>query len=743
MSIEIPSIAQWSGVASAFTQIKDVASNLCWDTNTLAVGAQVFLKECNTVTPTQVFNVISQPDQSSIVTVVHYDKTFCVELGQNGILALQECRSSFSKQQLNLNNQSGASLVGESTCLGPNKDTKVIGAIGCDTKSTINTIPVSTPTEPMPSYDITSLSFEGTNMCIEAMANGTTFPASCNGSPAQNWYWMWGQIRNVENGLCLDAPNASPSVSDAGFVDVKVGDCHGMTTSQLWTKSNENALINNVSFNCIRLANIDNTNKILLGNNMCGSNDSLAGPKGFQALTSFATNFAETQCTTPRVRKDFRDLTSEEQSDFFRALNHLHKIPSVVGRRNRYHDYVAIHGAGARFFHGSPYFLPWHRYFIAVIERDLQTYLQNSTFAFPYWAWGSDATTWQLKETGILTPERFGTTGQSSDAYCVRDGFMNNTWTPTDAECLKRGYDSVKGRASAYTEDYMLAAVMVNPQGQKPYTSYNEFRTMVESAPHNSFHMLIAGNGGRAQMGKPAVSVNDPIFWMHHNNIDRYWQAFQIANPSLAGSFDGQVQTPPYGFNNPTVDVKFEDFITNFNVPVSAAIGVKKGMLCHDFQPYSKSIAAVSVMNAKSPLSRRAVSQRRAPIDGAKTPVDVISTLDSSVAGKLIQADIAIKAAKADRSNLDIAAIPVPAREEPVKLTDEFLDNMKEFMVVDKQKIREMEDASFKLLERVRAETDKILKELFGKDAGNASFDQYAVANKVAIAGIAAGAGKA
>jgi tyrosinase len=43
----------------------------------------------------------------------------------------------------------------------------------------------------------------------------------------------------------------------------------------------------------------------------------------------------------------------------------------------------------------------------------------------------------------------------------------------------------------------------------------------VENAPHNGVHNLIGGT-----MDNVAISPRDPIFWLHHANIDRLWDAW-------------------------------------------------------------------------------------------------------------------------------------------------------------------------------------------------------------------------
>ncbi|KAJ3105134.1 hypothetical protein HDU97_008416 [Phlyctochytrium planicorne] len=755
----IPKIAPWGSVSTSFTQVvasivdvDDVQKSFCWDANTLAVGAQVTLKLCNTITPTQVFKGLVQQDKSVVLTAANFDKTFCVELGQDRILSLQECRANYNRQAFVLD-PAGVTLRGDNkTCIAP--ATNAIQSIGlgsCDTKSniTIANIPSGPASFPSP-YQLTQFNFANTKICIGydlkphadegsnfPYAIGTAIPAPCDGSPAQQWYWWLGQIRNVESGLCLDSPVQPSNWNDdkTKFAEVLLNKCEGQDNSQLWVKTEKNTLLSSISYNCVRLATINGTQSIRLGTDFCGAKDALRGPQSFQGLTAaLADKLEEPACKKPRTRKDFRDLSPKEQKDFFRAYTHLHNVPSLMGRMNRYHDYVSLHASGGRWFHGVNYFLPWHRYFSALLEKDMQDYLKNATFAFPYWAWGSNSDNWNMPETGMLTPENFGTSSYNSPTYCVDDGFMNKTWVTYGGGCITRYIQTQEPESIMYSEAYMLSAISMSPKTNATYKSFDEFQDILADGPHNSFHSAIGGGDG--SMSRTATSVNDPIFFMHHNNIDRYWQAFQIAHPKLK-AFNGKVEFPPDNAGQHfEKEVSTSDWLAGFNVPVSAGLGIKVGALCHNYQPYSKSIAAVSVTNSKSPLARRSIHQRRASEDG-KTPADVISTLDPAVAGTLIQTDIAIQADSADRSSVGVS-IPLPSRKAPTRLPDKFVQNMAFGKAEAIDRIRKTEEAALRFMDTLNVAIDTKLQELFGVAHEHATFEQNAAATKLVIAEMAA-----
>ncbi|KAF3205711.1 hypothetical protein TWF106_001033 [Orbilia oligospora] len=93
-------------------------------------------------------------------------------------------------------------------------------------------------------------------------------------------------------------------------------------------------------------------------------------------------------------------------------------------------------------------------------------------------------------------------------------------------------------------------------------TTFNFFSNALEKL-HNDVHMQVGGNG---IMGLISYAAFDPIFWLHHNNIDRLLAIWQAANPgkyltpdTATSSFKRKVQktdqddldTPLYPWKHP------------------------------------------------------------------------------------------------------------------------------------------------------------------------------------------------
>jgi tyrosinase len=57
------------------------------------------------------------------------------------------------------------------------------------------------------------------------------------------------------------------------------------------------------------------------------------------------------------------------------------------------------------------------------------------------------------------------------------------------------------------------------------FTSFTAFQSAIEGAVHASVHNAVGGDMATA------ASPSDPLFWLHHANIDRLWVKWQKKHP--------------------------------------------------------------------------------------------------------------------------------------------------------------------------------------------------------------------
>ena len=136
--------------------------------------------------------------------------------------------------------------------------------------------------------------------------------------------------------------------------------------------------------------------------------------------------------------------------------------------------------------HGTPYFLSWHRGYLYHFERQLRTLSGDPSLNLPYWDYYSHPT----------IPAEFTDPAPSNPLYLARTG--NNVYNALSLwPFAPEVFNFERGTA-------------------------NGFEERIETIPHNPVHDLIGGIMSTMQ------SPLDPIFFLHHANIDRLTHAWAL-----------------------------------------------------------------------------------------------------------------------------------------------------------------------------------------------------------------------
>ncbi|WCM95116.1 tyrosinase family protein [Acidovorax sp. NCPPB 2350] len=162
--------------------------------------------------------------------------------------------------------------------------------------------------------------------------------------------------------------------------------------------------------------------------------------------------------------------------------------------------------------HGDWYFLPWHRGFVDMYERAAAALTGNPQFAMPYWDWtllrqlpaAFTDPTYQGKPNPLYVSTRRALTGR----YALTDELVG-------PEVIKKIYAETSYEAFGTTRNPRQNDL--NPQW---VPKGGGAQGILESTPHNNVHNNIGGFMPQSN------SPRDPIFMMHHGNIDRIWAAW-------------------------------------------------------------------------------------------------------------------------------------------------------------------------------------------------------------------------
>ncbi|KAH9809401.1 hypothetical protein DFH28DRAFT_989827 [Melampsora americana] len=255
-------------------------------------------------------------------------------------------------------------------------------------------------------------------------------------------------------------------------------------------------------------------------------------------------------CASIKRRQEWRNLSRANQISYINAVKCLMSKPSQLMPRSgltRSDDFEYVHSNLQDSVHFVAHFLVWHRHFIYLYEQALSTC--GYTGALPRWDWTLDAANVTAAPVWSSDAEvGFGTngTGPSSassdtglDGGAVVDGaFARLQLNYPFRHLLQRNWNpfldvSVGGSifASQYFDQKAIRSIQRS-------TSYQQFAVAVEGqnpnvfdnaqpGPHGTVHALIGGD-----FPSSSTAANDPIFFLHHANIDWLWWKWQQADRS-------------------------------------------------------------------------------------------------------------------------------------------------------------------------------------------------------------------
>jgi tyrosinase len=149
--------------------------------------------------------------------------------------------------------------------------------------------------------------------------------------------------------------------------------------------------------------------------------------------------------------------------------------------------------------HGNWFFLPWHRAYLHRFEELCRELSGVEAFALPYWNWTDNPT----------IPAAFWGDAENPLRH-ARDA-DENTPMP-DFAVGQKNIDAVMGETSFN----QFASGSAQQQRQRSRTG------ALEGGPHNVVHGTIGGDMGSY------MSPLDPLFWLHHCNVDRIWRMWNL-----------------------------------------------------------------------------------------------------------------------------------------------------------------------------------------------------------------------
>jgi len=213
---------------------------------------------------------------------------------------------------------------------------------------------------------------------------------------------------------------------------------------------------------------------------------------------------------------------------YAKAVKAMQGLPETNPRSWRYQ--AAIHGrAGVAPPPGAPwnecqhatwYFLPWHRMYLFQFERIVRSFVTAAggpdDWTLPYWDYSSGA-------PGNALPPAFRASnlpdGSANPLFVTRRRASVNAGTAmpgpvvNTSNALQVRVFTSQGAATGFGGP------------QTGWAHQGPAFGAVEAMPHGPVHVQVGGPGGL--MTDPDLAALDPIFWLHHANIDRLWDVWR------------------------------------------------------------------------------------------------------------------------------------------------------------------------------------------------------------------------
>ncbi|GKZ67630.1 hypothetical protein AnigIFM50267_002115 [Aspergillus niger] len=276
-----------------------------------------------------------------------------------------------------------------------------------------------------------------------------------------------------------------------------------------------------------------------------------------------------------QIRREWRSLSPNARKEFTDAITCMQSRPTNIsaeeketfqGVKTRYDEFVATHINLTEHIHVTADFLAWHRFFIHAFENALRVEC-NYTGTLPYWEWGLDAENPQdsvlfngdlysmgtngvdLNRTSIYWASQNITIPAGTGGGCVYGGpFSNYTvhMGPIDApgeqpvqynleynpRCLSRDVNpSVSRTSNSFRNTTKLIL---------SYDTIDWFQGVMQADqrftdPTAPFSYGVHG-GGHLTVGSVLADIDtspaEPMFWLHHAQIDRVWTIWQGLDPA-------------------------------------------------------------------------------------------------------------------------------------------------------------------------------------------------------------------
>jgi tyrosinase len=197
--------------------------------------------------------------------------------------------------------------------------------------------------------------------------------------------------------------------------------------------------------------------------------------------------FSKNPQNVDKLRRAVSTLQSrgfDDQTGWFNMAG-IHGFPANDPNANKVPDAIrALYGQ----CHRDDYlFFLWHRAYVSAMERLMQAAIDDPTFRLPYWDWYSDPKLPEIFRSEFVDAQKTARNPLYVKDRNRRANNGDNVWTPL----IETDFNE---------------------------SDFSNFQNNLDFTEHGEIHMAV---GTHSNMGDPSTAARDPIFWLHHADIDR------------------------------------------------------------------------------------------------------------------------------------------------------------------------------------------------------------------------------
>lgn len=166
-------------------------------------------------------------------------------------------------------------------------------------------------------------------------------------------------------------------------------------------------------------------------------------------------------------------------------------------------------------------FVIWHRAYLYYFERHLRDAAQDPDLAIPYWDYS--------REDARSFPESFAPQYLDKDKKLANPLYHKNRELAFVSGRFDLSAKICEASNAVNCQNFFHEADARGFAGDILDPEHTELG-LLEQRPHNDIHIAVGGIVGTVNgaMSDIPTAAFDPIFWVHHTNIDRMWALWSV-----------------------------------------------------------------------------------------------------------------------------------------------------------------------------------------------------------------------